>query len=37
MQRMHRNIICIANTPFRRHVNAPVAEDVNVAPDLDVG
>ena len=36
LQRINRNIIRIANTPFRRHVNAPVAEDVNVAPNLNV-
>ena len=32
MQRMNRNIIHIASTPYRRHVHNPVAED---APDLD--
>mmetsp|Transcript_13348 Transcript_13348/g.16222 ORF Transcript_13348/g.16222 Transcript_13348/m.16222 type:complete len:158 (+) Transcript_13348:204-677(+) len=26
----------IANTPFRQNVNAPVAEDINVAPNLNV-
>ena len=32
MQRMNRNIIRIASTPYRRHVHNPVAED---ASDLD--
>ena len=36
LQRINRNIIRIANTPLRHHVNAPVAEDVNVAPNLNV-
>lgn len=36
MQRINRDIIHIASTPYRRHVNAPVAEDVNVTPDLDL-
>ena len=33
LQRINRNVQRVANSPFRRHVNGPIAEDGNVNAD----